>query len=259
VVSFTLNSIGAKKFCEITRANVNKLFAIVLDNEVVTNANINEPICGGSAQISGRFTVEETSDLALLLRAGALPTTLTVVEERSVGPTLGSDSVKAGAIASVAAFGLIMALMIVCYGLFGMFASVALFINMTLTLGVMTMIGATLTLPGIAGLVLTIGTAVDANVLIFERIKEEIRAGRSVIAAIDTGYQKAMSSIIDSNLTSLISGLILYTVGTGPIKGFAVTMSIGILTSLFSAIMLTRVMLLVWLKRTRAKTLPIMS
>lgn len=259
VVSFTLNSVGAKKFCEITRANVNKLFAIVLDNEVVTNANINEPICGGSAQISGRFTVEETSDLALLLRAGALPTTLTVVEERSVGPTLGSDSVKAGAIASVAAFGLIMALMIICYGLFGMFASVALFINMTLTLGVMTTIGATLTLPGIAGLVLTIGTAVDANVLIFERIKEEIRAGRSVIAAIDTGYQKAMSSIIDSNLTSLISGLILYTVGTGPIKGFAVTMSIGILTSLFSAIMLTRVMLLVWLKRTRAKTLPIMS
>lgn len=257
VVSFTLNSIGAKKFCEITRANVNKLFAIVLDNEVVTNANINEPICGGNAQISGRFTVEETSDLALLLRAGALPTTLTVVEERSVGPTLGSDSIRAGGIASVVAFALIVVLMIICYGLFGLFASVALFINMALTLGVMTMIGATLTLPGIAGLVLTIGTSVDANVLIFERIKEEIRAGRSVIAAIDNGYQRAMASIIDSNLTSMIAGMILYVVGTGPIKGFAVTMSIGILTSLFSAIMLTRVMLLVWLKRTRAKTLPI--
>lgn len=257
IVSFRLNSVGAQRFCDVTRNNVDKPFAVVLDNEVITAPNINEAICGGSAQISGRFTTAESADLALLLRAGALPTTLRVVEERSVGPTLGADSVRAGAIASVVAFGLILALMVVCYGLFGLFASIALFINMTLTLGVMTMIGATLTLPGIAGLVLTIGTAVDANVLIFERIKEEVRAGRSVIAAIDSGYQRAMSSIIDSNLTSLISGLILFTVGTGPIKGFAVTMSIGILTSLFSAIMLTRVMLLVWLKHTRAKTLPI--
>lgn len=259
IVSFRLNSVGAQRFCDVTRANVDKPFAVVLDNEIITAPNINEPICGGAAQISGRFTVQESSDLALLLRAGALPTTLTVVEERSVGPTLGSDSIRAGAIASVVAFALILALMVFCYGLFGFFASVALFINMTLTLAVMTMIGATLTLPGIAGLVLTIGTAVDANVLIFERIKEEIRAGRSAIAAIDAGYQRAMTSIIDSNLTSLISGLILYTVGTGPIKGFAVTMSIGIMTSLFSAIMLTRVMLLVWLRRTRAKTLPIMA
>jgi preprotein translocase subunit SecD len=259
VVSFRLNSVGAKRFCDVTRENVDKPFAVVLDNEIITAPRINEPICGGSAQISGRFTVQEAADLALLLRAGALPTTLTVVEERSVGPTLGSDSIKAGTIASVVAFGLIMALMLVCYGLFGMFSSIALFINMTLTLAVMTMIGATLTLPGIAGLVLTIGTAVDANVLIFERIKEEIRAGRSIIAAIDAGYQRAMTSIIDSNLTSLIAGLILFTVGTGPIKGFAVTMSIGILTSLFSAIMLTRVMMIVWLRNTKAKTLPIMS
>lgn len=258
IVSFRLNSLGAQRFCDVTRNNVNKPFAVVLDNQIITAPNINEPICGGQAQISGRFTTEESADLALLLRAGALPTTLTVVEERSVGPTLGADSVRAGSLASVVAFALIMGLMVVCYGLFGIFASVALFINMTLTLGVMTLMGATLTLPGIAGLVLTIGTAVDANVLIFERIKEEIRAGRSVISAIDSGYQRAMSSIIDSNLTSLISGLILFTVGTGPIKGFAVTMSVGILTSLFSAIMLTRVMLLVWLKRTRAKTLPIM-
>ena len=259
IVSFRLNSVGAQRFCDVTRNNVDKPFAVVLDNEVITAPNINEPICGGAAQISGRFTVEESSDLSLLLRAGALPTTLTVVEERSVGPTLGSNSIKAGTIASVVAFALIMVLMLVCYGLFGVFASVALFINLTLTMAVMTMIGATLTLPGIAGMVLTIGTAVDANVLIFERIKEEIRAGRSVIAAIDAGYQRAMTSIIDSNLTSLIAGLILFSVGTGPIKGFAVTMSIGILTSLFSAIMLTRVMLLVWLKRTKAKTLPIMS
>lgn len=258
IVSFRLNSLGAQRFCDVTRSNVNKPFAVVLDNQVITAPNINEPICGGSAQISGRFSTQESSDLALLLRAGALPTTLTVVEERSVGPTLGADSVKAGSIASIVAFGLIVGLMVVCYGLFGVFASVALFINMTLTLAVMTMIGATLTLPGIAGLVLTIGTAVDANVLIFERIKEEVRSGRTIISAIDSGYQRAMSSIIDSNLTSLISGLILFTVGTGPIKGFAVTMSIGILTSLFSAIMLTRVMLLVWLKNTRAKTLPIM-
>jgi preprotein translocase subunit SecD len=257
IVSFRLNSVGAQRFCAVTRENVDKPFAVVLDNEVITAPNINEAICGGSAQISGRFTTEESANLALLLRAGALPTTLTVVEERSVGPTLGADSVKAGAIASVVAFALILVLMIVCYGLFGVFAAIALFINMTLTLGVMTMIGATLTLPGIAGLVLTIGTAVDANVLIFERIKEEIRSGRSVISAIDSGYKRAMSSIMDSNLTSLIAGLILFTVGTGPIKGFAVTMSIGILTSLFSAIMLTRIMLLVWLKKTRAKTLPI--
>jgi protein-export membrane protein SecD len=259
IVSFRLNSVGAQRFCDVTRENVDKPFAVVLDNEVITAPRINEPICGGGAQISGRFTVQEAADLALLLRAGALPTTLTVVEERSVGPTLGSDSIKAGTIASVVAFALIMALMLLCYGLFGMFASIALFINMTMTLAVMTMIGATLTLPGIAGMVLTIGTAVDANVLIFERIKEEIRAGRSVIAAIDAGYQRAMTSIIDSNLTSLIAGLILFTVGTGPIKGFAVTMSIGILTSLFSPIMLTRVMMVVWLKRTKAKTLPIMS
>lgn len=256
-VVFKLNAIGARRFCEVTTNNVNKPFAVVLDGEIITAPNINSSICGGTATISGSFTVQETSDLSLLLRAGALPTTLTVVEERSVGPTLGSDSVNAGAIASAIAFGLVVALMVVCYNLFGVFASIALVINLCLTFAVMTLIGATLTLPGIAGLVLTIGQAVDANVLIFERMKEEVRAGRSVMSAIDTGYQKAMSSIIDSNLTALISGAILYAVGTGPIKGFAVTLTIGILTSLFSAIMLTRMMLLVWLKRTKAKTIPI--
>ena len=257
VVSFKLNALGSRRFCDVTTQNVNKPFAVVLDNEIITAPNINSAICGGNAVISGNFTLQEASDLALLLRAGALPTTLTVVEERSVGPTLGADSIHAGTIASFVAFGLIVILMLVCYGLFGVFASVALVINMTLIFSVMTLIGATLTLPGIAGLVLTIGSAVDANVLIFERMKEEIRAGRTAISAIDSGYRHAMSSIIDSNVTALISGLILFSVGTGPIKGFAATLSIGIITSLFSAILLTRLMLIVWLKNNKSKPLPL--
>jgi preprotein translocase subunit SecD len=257
VVSFRLNAIGARRFCDVTTKNVDKPFAVVLDNEVITAPRINEPICGGSAVISGTFTVEESSDLAVLLRAGALPTSLTVMEERSVGPTLGSDSIEAGAIAAMVSLGLIIALMVICYGLFGWFASAALLINLAMTITVMSMIDATLTLPGIAGLVLTIGTTVDANVLIFERMKEEMRSGRTLISAIDAGYRQAMSSIIDSNLTALISGAILYIIGTGPIKGFAVTLTIGILTSLFSAIMLTRMMLVLWLKYSKSKTLPI--
>jgi preprotein translocase subunit SecD len=258
VVSFRLNAIGARRFCDVTTKNVDKPFAVVLDDEVITAPRINEPICGGSAIISGTFTVQESSDLAVLLRAGALPTNLTIIEERSVGPTLGSDSIEAGTIASIVALGLIVFLMVVCYGLFGWFASAALIINLAMTIAIMALIDATLTLPGIAGLVLTIGTTVDANVLIFERMKEEVRAGRSVISAIDAGYRQAMSSIIDSNLTALISGAILYIVGTGPIKGFAVTLTIGILTSLFSAIMLTRMMLVIWLKNSKTKTLPIL-
>lgn len=257
VVSFKLNAAGAKRFCSVTSENVGKLFAVVLDNEVITAPRINEPICGGSAVISGSFTVQESSDTAILLRAGALPTSLTVVEERSVGPSLGSDSVKAGTIASVVAFILIISFMMLSYGLFGVFASVALFVNMAMIIGLLSMLQATLTLPGIAGIILTMGMAVDANVLIFERIREEIKAGRSIISAMDTGYNKAMASITDSNLTTLISGIILYAVGTGPIKGFAVTMAIGIITSLFSAIMLTRVMLIIWLKITKPKTLPL--
>ncbi len=257
VVSFKLNAIGSRRFCEVTTQNINKPFAVVLDGEVITAPNINSAICGGQAIISGNFTVQESSDLSLLLRAGALPTTLTVIEERSVGPTLGSDSIHAGAIASLVAFAMIVVLMVVCYGQFGLFASVALVINMTLIFSIMVMIGATLTLPGIAGLVLTLGSAVDANVLIFERMKEEVRAGRSVISAIDSGYRHAMSSIIDSNVTALISGLILYSIGTGPIKGFAATLSIGIVTSLFSAILLTRLMLIVWLKNNKTKALPL--
>lgn len=257
VVSFKLNAVGARKFCDVTRENVNKPFAVVLDGEIITAPNINEAICGGSAVISGRFTVQEASDLSLLLRAGALPTTLTIVEERSVGPSLGSDSVEAGKVATLVAFLLIIAFMTLSYRLFGVFASIALFINMVLIIALLSMLQATLTLPGIAGIVLTMGMAVDANVLIFERIREEIRNGRSIISAMDTGYEKAMASIIDSNLTTLIAGIVLYAVGTGPIKGFAVTMSIGIATSLFSAIMLTRLMLVIWFKTKKPKALPI--
>lgn len=257
VVSFKLNAVGARRFCAVTSENVGKPFAVVLDNEVITAPRINEPICGGSAVISGSFTVQESADTAVLLRAGALPTTMTVVEERSIGPSLGSDSVKAGTTASLVAFVLIVGFICMNYGLFGVFASVALFINMAMIMAILAMMQATLTLPGIAGVILTMGMAVDANVLIFERIREEVRGGRSIIAAMDIGYEKAMASITDSNLTTLIAGLILYVVGTGPIKGFAVTMAIGIVTSLFAAIMLTRMMLIIWLKVKKPKALPI--
>ena len=257
IVSFRLNSVGAKKFCDVTRDNVNRPFAVVLDGEIITAPRINEPICGGSAVITGNFTVQEASDLALLLRAGALPTTLTIVEERTVGPSLGRDSVEAGKIATMVAFLLIIAFMCVSYRLFGVFASIALFVNMFLIIALLSMLQATLTLPGIAGIVLTMGMAVDANVLIFERIREEIRNGRSILSSMDTGYSKAMASIIDSNLTTLIAGIVLYAVGTGPIKGFAVTMSIGIATSLFSAIMLTRLMLVIWMRVKKPKALPV--
>lgn len=257
VVSFRLNAIGARRFCEVTHDNVGKPFAVVLDNEVITAPRINEPICGGNAVISGNFTVQESADLAVLLRAGALPTTMTVVEERSVGPSLGQDSVDAGKIAALVAFGLIVTFIVLSYRLFGVFASVALFINMVMIMALLGMMQATLTLPGIAGIILTMGIAVDANVLIFERIREEVRSGKSILAAVDAGYERAMASIVDANLTSLISGVILYSIGTGPIKGFAVTMAIGIVTSMFCAIMLTRLMLVIWLQIKKPKALPI--
>lgn len=257
VVSFKLNAEGARKFCDVTTQNVDKPFAIVLDDQVISAPRINEKICGGQAIITGNFSVQEATDTSVLLRAGALPTTLTVVEERSVGPSLGSDSVDSGKNASLVAFALVVVFMIMLYGLFGVFASIALVVNMAAIMSLMAILGATLTLPGIAGIVLTMGMAVDANVLIFERMKEEVRSGKSIIASIDAGYNRAMASIVDSNLTSLISGIILYAVGTGPIKGFAVTMAIGIVTSMFSAIMLTRLMVLIWMKSTKPKELPI--
>jgi preprotein translocase subunit SecD len=246
-VSFKFDRTGAKKFGIITKENVGKPFAIVLDGKVISAPNINEPILGGSGVISGSFTVQEATDLALLLRAGALPAPMTVLEERTVGPSLGADSVRAGKIASLIGLFAVVIFMIAVYRRFGVFASIALLINVVLIFAVLSLLQATLTLPGIAGIVLTIGMAVDANVLIFERIKEEFRSGRTVLASVDSGYRRALSTIVDSNLTTLISAMFLFAVGTGPIKGFAVTLSIGIMTSMFSAIMITRLMIVKWL------------
>ncbi|MEM6780918.1 MAG: protein translocase subunit SecD [Pseudomonadota bacterium] len=256
-VSFRFNTVGTKKFCTLSRENVGRLFAIVLDDEIISAPVIREPICGGNGQISGNFSIKEANDLALLLRAGALPAPLTILEERTVGPSLGADSVEAGKIASIIGLAAVLFFMALMYGLFGMFAAVALFVNVALIFALLSGLQATLTLPGIAGIVLTIGMAVDANVLIFERIKEEMRNGRSPIAAIDAGYSRAMGTIIDSNLTTLIAAIILFSFGTGPIKGFAVTLGIGIMTSFFSAIMVTRLMVVTWLKNKRPSTLPV--
>ena len=257
VVSFRFDSVGARRFGETTRDNVDRQLAIVLDNEVISAPNINEPIIGGSGIISGGFTVQETNDLALLLRAGALPAPLTFLEERSVGPGLGSDSVEAGKIACLIGLALVLIYMIVSYGIFGLLADIALFFNIALIFGLLSVLQATLTLPGIAGIVLTIGMAVDANVLIFERIREEVRNGRTPISAIDSGYRRAMTTIIDANITTLIAAILLYAFGTGPIKGFAVTLSIGLVTSMFTAIMVTRLFIVLWLRRTRPQVLPV--
>lgn len=256
-VSFRFNSAGTKKFCALSRENVGKLFAIVLDGKVISAPVIREPICGGSGQISGAFSVKEASDLALLLRAGALPAPLSILEERTVGPSLGADSIEAGKKASLIALILVFAFTIAAYGLFGVFACTALTVNLAMLMAVMSGLQATLTLPGIAGIVLTIAMAVDSNVLIFERIREEMRSGRSVISAIDSGFRQAMGTIIDSNLTTLIAAIILFSFGTGPIKGFAVTMGIGIVTSFFTAIMVTRLLVVWWMKAKKGEALPI--
>jgi preprotein translocase subunit SecD len=256
-VSFKFNAIGARKFCDVTKENVGKPFAIVLDEEVISAPRINDEICGGSGQITGSFTVKEAHDLSLLLRAGALPAPLNVVEERSVGPTLGSDSVASGKMAASFALLSVLILMACSYGLFGIFADIALVLNMIFIFALLSILQATLTLPGIAGIILTIGIAVDANVLIYERIREELRNGRTVLAAVDTGYKLALATIVDSNLTTLIVAIILFSFGSGPVKGFAVAMSIGIVTSLFAAIMLTRLMVVTWLRRLRPSKLSI--
>lgn len=243
-VSFRFDSAGGRKFAEITKANTGQMFAIVLDGQVLTAPVIREPITGGSGQIDGNFTVASANELALLLRAGALPAPLTVLEERTVGPGLGQDAVDAGKWSGALGLALVFAFMMLCYGRFGLYANIALVVNLAMTFAVMTVMGATLTLPGIAGLVLTMGMAVDANVLIYERIREELRQGRTVLASVDAGYNRAMSSIIDGNLTTVISGLIMFMLGSGPIRGFAVTLTLGILTSMFAAIMITRLMVL---------------
>ncbi|MCR9070190.1 MAG: protein translocase subunit SecD [Alphaproteobacteria bacterium] len=257
VVTIRFDSAGGQRFGRATAENVGKPFAIVLDGQVISAPVIREPILGGSAQISGRFSVQEAQDLALLLRAGALPAPLTVLEERSVGPGLGADSIAAGEIAAVIGLVLVVGFMIVCYGLFGVFANIALFFNIALILGALSALQATLTLPGIAGIVLTIGMAVDANVLIFERVREEIDAGRSPINALEAGYSRALTTIVDSNLTTLFAAVFLFALGSGPVKGFAVTLGIGIMTSMFTAIMVTRLFVAHWARRRRPTTLPI--
>ncbi|RRI02347.1 protein translocase subunit SecDF [Mesorhizobium tamadayense] len=256
VVSFTFNSRGATRFGQATQQNVGKPFAIVLDNQVISAPVIREPILGGSGQISGNFTAESANDLAVLLRAGALPAKLTIIEERTVGPGLGQDSIHAGKIAGVIGSILVVAFMFVAYGFLGFLANIALAVHVAMIVALLSLLGATLTLPGIAGIVLTIGMAVDSNVLIYERIREERRNGRSVIQAIDTGFSKALATIVDSNVTSLIATVVLFWLGTGPVKGFAITYAIGILTTVFTAFTFTRMLVSIWLRRARPKELP---
>jgi preprotein translocase subunit SecD len=257
VVSFKFDAAGARRFGDATRDNVGKPFAIVLDGKVISAPVIREPILGGSGIISGSFTVQSASDLALLLRAGALPAPITILEERTVGAELGADSIHAGALASIVGVALVAVFMVLFYGLFGVFADVALFFNLSLMLAALSLLGATLTLPGIAGIALTMGMAVDANVLIYERIREEVRSGRSLLSSLEAGFTRAFGTILDSHVTTLVAGILLYWLGSGPVKGFAVTLSIGVLTSLFSAILVTRLQIVTWVRQTKPKAIPL--
>jgi preprotein translocase subunit SecD len=254
-VGFRFNPTGARAFGDFTQNHIGEPFAIVLDGKVISAPVIQSHIAGGSGIITGHFTVQEATDLALLLRAGALPAGMTFLEERTIGPELGADSIAAGRVAAAVGFVAVVALIIASYGLFGVFATVALVVNIGLIFGVMSMIGSTLTLPGIAGIVLTMGTAVDANVLIFERIREELRTAKGPARAIELGFEKAMSAIVDANVTTFITGVILFVLGAGPVRGFAVTLIIGILTSVFTAIYVTRLMVSAWYSRRRPKTI----
>jgi preprotein translocase subunit SecD len=257
IVSFRFNTSGARKFAQVTQENVGKPFAIVLDNEVISAPVIREPILGGSGQISGSFTVQSANDLAILLRAGALPAPLTIIEERTVGPGLGADSIAKGKISSYVGAAMVIVFMLATYGLFGLFANIAVAINVAMIFGVLSMLGATLTLPGIAGVVLTVGIAVDSNVLIYERIREEVRGGRSPINAIDAGFSRALATILDSNITTFIAAAVLFYIGTGPVRGFAVTLGIGILTTVFTAFTLTRLIVATWVRWRRPQRVPI--
>lgn len=256
IVSFRFDSQGAQIFGRVTQENVGRPFAIVLDNKVITAPNINEPILGGSGQISGNFTVQSASDLAVLLRAGALPATLTVVEERTVGPGLGADSIRAGVTAAIISFIAVVAFMTYFYGTLGLIANFAMMVNVIMMLAILSALGATLTLPGIAGIVLTIGQAVDSNVLFYERFREEVKQGRTIVQAMESGFDKAFGTIIDSNLTALIAALILFYMGSGPVRGFAITLSIGIVTTVFTAYTVSRLMVSYWLRRNRNKGMP---
>ena len=239
-VSFTLDRLGAQKFGRATTDNVGKRLAIVLDGEIISAPNINEPITSGKGMISGNFTFQEATDLSLLLRSGALPTPLIIVEERTVGPDLGEDSIKSGVISLVVGFILVILFMLYKYRVFGLIANTALVANLLMLIGVLTILEATLTLPGIAGIILTVGMAVDANVLIFERIREELKTEKSIIHAFDSGYTRAKITVLDANITTLIAAIILFSFGSGPVKGFAITLGIGIITTLFTAYFLAR-------------------
>lgn len=256
-VSLKFNSLGAKKFSDMSAQNLKKQFAIVLDDKIISAPVFQDIIHDGNGQISGSFTVKEANDLALLLRAGALPAPLKVIEERTVGPSLGADSIHDGKVATVIAFVMVSVFMFLCYGTFGVFADIALVFNIILLFAGLSLLQATLTLPGIAGIALTIGMAVDANVLIYERIKEEIRLGARPLVAIEAGYRRAMTTIIDSNLTTLIGAAVLFEFGTGPIRGFAVTLALGILISLFTALSLTRLIIILWVRRQKSIVLPL--
>jgi protein-export membrane protein SecD len=257
VVSFRFNAKGAERFGKLTRDNVGKPFAIILDDIVVSYPRINEPILGGSGQISGQFSVEETNDLAVVLRSGALPAKLTVVEERTVGPSLGSDSITAGFNASLLGLALVLVFMVIAYGLFGIFANIALLLNLIQLIAIMSFFGSTMTLPGIAAIVLTMGMAVDSNVIIFERIREEWRNGRTAMSAIDTGFKAAFATIFDANVTAFIAAIVLVGVGSGPVRGFAITHMIGIITTVFTAYTVTHFIVLLWARWAKPKEVPL--
>lgn len=257
VLSFALDSEGTRLFCRITRENTNQRFAILLDNQVLTAPRINEPICGGTGQISGNFTAESANNLAVMLRAGALPAPLSVIDERTVDASLGADSIDSGVKAAAVAGIVTLVFMVLAYGLFGLFACLALVLNFVLVVAAMSMIGAALTLPGIAGLILTIAMAVDANVLIYERMREEAASGRSPALSIDAGFNRAMVTIVDANLTTILAAAILFQFGAGPVKGFAWTLSIGVVTSVFSAVLVTQILIAWWFRMARPKTMPI--
>jgi preprotein translocase subunit SecD len=257
IVSFRFNSSGSRKFARATQDNVGQPFAIVLDNEVISAPVIREPITGGSGQISGNFTVQAANELAILLRAGALPAPLTIIEERTVGPGLGQDSIEKGELAAYVGSILVIVFMLLTYRLFGVFANIAVAINVAMIFGALSLLHATLTLPGIAGIVLTVGIAVDSNVLIYERIREELRGGRNAISAIDAGFKRALSTILDSNITTFIAAAVLFYIGTGPVRGFAVTLGIGIITTVFTAFTLTRLIVAGWVRWKRPQSVPI--
>ena len=257
VVNFTFNIRGGERFGQVTSQHVGDQFAIVLDGKVISDPRINTPITGGSGEISGNFTVQSANELALLLRAGALPAKLTITEERTVGPGLGQDSINAGKLAAYVSAALVFAYMLVTYGTFGIFANIALAVHISFIFAGLVLLGATLTLPGIAGIVLTIGMAVDSNVLIYERIREENHAGRSIIQSLDAGFKRAFATIVDSNVTMFVAAAILYFLGAGPVRGFAVSMGLGILTSIVTAVTMTQMMIALWYNRRRPTKLPI--